>query len=194
MFEAISRKITNRMIKDGVIEQDELEIYLYGMELFFTTALNMLILIVLSIIFNEFWNGITFMLAFSFLRKYTGGYHASTPVKCCFLTMGVIFAMLLAVIYLKITVVASVIWLVLSAVIILLLSPMDSDNRQLDNIEKIIYGKMVMVVWGTEILFFILLQIFGFKELSISITYAHIIIGLSLIAGKIKAKIREQGG
>lgn len=186
MFTGVSKKLTNRLLYKGVINKDSYEIYQYGMDQVFTNILNILILMFFGILFGELWNGIIFMIEFLFLRKYAGGYHASTPIRCYLMTIGVIIATLSVMKYVEIDIFVCVILLVISSGIILLLSPVESENKPLDSVEKLIYRKKTIIIWCVEILCFVLLQIINLRNLSISIICAHIITSLSLICGKLK--------
>lgn len=186
MFTRISQKLTNRLLYKGIIDKDSYEIYQYGMEQFIISILNMLTLMILGILFGMLWNGLLFVIAFLFLRKYAGGYHASTPLRYYLMTIGVITATLSVMKYVELDIFVCVELLTMSSGIILLLSPVESENKPLDGIEKLIYRKKTIIIWCVEILCFVLLQIINLRNLSISIICAQIVTSLSLVKGKLK--------
>ena len=87
MFAAIANKITNHLICKKVIKDEDREIYQYGLEQFFPTLLNIATVLLLGIIFGEIYQCIVLTLSFMALRSYSGGYHASTSLRCYFLTV-----------------------------------------------------------------------------------------------------------
>ena len=71
-----------------MIEKDEADIYQYGLEIFMDGVLETLLLVVLGILWGRFWQSICFIVSFTVLRSFTGGYHAATKVRCAGATVG----------------------------------------------------------------------------------------------------------
>ena len=125
MIRNISRKVTDRLVSRSVIEDEEYEIYQYGLEQLFTNLLNLVTLLVIGISIGMIWQGIIFVLAFMSMRKYAGGYHSTTPLRCYFLTNIVILSMLSVMKYMEINI--FIYWglFIVSSIIILELSPVE---------------------------------------------------------------------
>lgn len=64
------------------IDEDQKEIYIYGMECFLNTSIPLLLIVIWGIINHCIFETFTWIFAFSFLRQYTGGYHASSQWIC----------------------------------------------------------------------------------------------------------------
>ena len=64
------------------IDQDQQDIYIYGMECFINTAVPVIFLTIFSITFNSLFETWLWLFTFTSLRKYTGGYHAPTQFTC----------------------------------------------------------------------------------------------------------------
>lgn len=64
-----------------------LEIYTYGMELIVSSAMEFVTLIAIGIVFSKLVETIIFILAFSFIRFFTGGYHSKTYLRCAVVTV-----------------------------------------------------------------------------------------------------------
>ena len=91
MISFFTTRILDFLKFSEAIECDEnnLDIYKYGIEITLSTILNILIILILSLIYGSFFTGIIFLLVFIPLRKFTGGYHADTYMKC-----NIVFAIL----------------------------------------------------------------------------------------------------
>lgn len=93
---------------------------------------------------------IFYTFSFMALRSYSGGYYASTSLRCYTLTVASIFAVLSTMKSIAINRFTCLGLLVLSSVIILLLSPIGVKYKPLDDIEKIIYRKNTIIGWSVE--------------------------------------------
>ncbi|WP_320931752.1 accessory gene regulator B family protein [Hungatella sp.] len=77
---------TRCMILKGIINQEKELIYIYGLELFFSTLSSVLSMILISLITNKFLYGILFLFVTVPLKMTANGYHAKTFLKCFLLT------------------------------------------------------------------------------------------------------------
>ena len=64
-------------------------VYVYGSELFFSTALSIISILLISFLAGKPISGILFVLIFVGLRVFVGGFHAATYGNCFLLTNGV---------------------------------------------------------------------------------------------------------
>ncbi|MBD9047359.1 MAG: hypothetical protein EGR46_00205 [Ruminococcus sp.] len=65
---------------------------MYGVQLIISSIINFLICIITSLLFGELLNGLIFFVAFSSLRKFTGGFHSRS-----FLICNIVFTMIVVV-------------------------------------------------------------------------------------------------
>ena len=72
--------LSDYLSREQMIEKDEADIYQYGLEIFMDGVLETLLLVVLGILWGRFWQSICFIVSFTVLRSFTGGYHAATKV------------------------------------------------------------------------------------------------------------------
>lgn len=184
MFSFISRKLVRLLLNKDVIQQENLEIYQFGIEQFLTTSLNVLTTLILGILFNEVFQGILFVIAFMILRAYSGGYHASTSVRCYLLSTFSIVAALSVMKFTEINNFICIGLLLLSGVVIILLSPVSTVNKPLDNIECVVYRKRSIFIWCVET--FVALAFIGFdiEKVSVCIMLAQVLISIALVFGQ----------
>lgn len=184
MLNRISENITNRLIREKVIAKDDRDVYLYGLELLFMSGLHMLTTVALGLLLGELWQSVLFVVAFMIIRSYGGGYHASTPLRCYLMTTIIVLAALSVIKYVKINIFICLELLFVSSVIILLLSPVEAENKPLDNMEKMIYRKRTMVVWCIEIVIAVGCAVMELKEITVCITLAMVILAVSQVFAK----------
>lgn len=186
MISSAANNITNYLICEKVIKDDDCEIYQYGFEQVFSSLLNIATMLLLGIILGKIYQSLVLILSFMALRSYSGGYHANTPLHCYLLTVMSISAALLIMKFITIDRFICLGLLVLSSVVILLLSPIGSQNKPLDEIEKIIYRKKTIIVWSVETCVAIVFIILDITEIHIAITLAQVIISIALIFGNLQ--------
>lgn len=62
--------------------KDQLDIYIYGLECFFNTFITIILLILWGLLSHSLGYTLSWVIAFSLLRHFTGGAHAPTQLTC----------------------------------------------------------------------------------------------------------------
>ncbi|MCH5297912.1 MAG: accessory gene regulator B family protein [Ruminococcus sp.] len=176
------------MICKKVIEDDSREIYQYGFEQFFTTLLNIATILLLGVIFGKIYQILVFAAAFMAIRTYSGGYHAKAPIRCYIFTTISIAATLSVMKFVVINRFICLGLLILSSLVIILFSPIGTENKPLDEIEKIIYRKKTVIVWCIEVCAALVFIVLNITEIHTAIVLAQILISIALIFGKVQNK------
>ena len=68
-----------------MINGEECEIFAYGITLILPYYLECLIIIIISITFDSVRSSIVYIITFTMIRDYVGGYHAKNRIKCAIL-------------------------------------------------------------------------------------------------------------
>lgn len=76
--------------------------------------------------------------------------------------------------------------LIVTSAIILLLSPVESENKRLDDVEKHVYRRKGIFIWCIGTIVFIAAVIADIKVISASIALAYAVIAVSVLAGTVK--------
>ena len=82
MYVFFSNKLENFLIEQKIISIEQKEIYAYGLECLIARIGTILYLLLLSICLRAVWQAVVFYFVFLAKRKFAGGYHATTYVKC----------------------------------------------------------------------------------------------------------------
>lgn len=148
MFKYLSYRITDVLINNEIIENDDFEIYRYGFETLIYFIVNISVALLIGIIFGRFIHTIVFLSCYCTLRQFTGGYHAKNYTECT-LTFAAIYLITILVAN-NIDIVSykylSIVILIMSIFIIYRLSPMEHRNKPLSNKEKQRYRIITMKI------------------------------------------------
>ena len=103
MTERIANVLTEHMFADGLIECGDKEIYHYAIQVLIEKIIGFSTIFLFSIMWGVFLETVFFLLCFSCLRKYTGGFHSESYAGCFVGTTGIyiIYVKLLYPIFLK---------------------------------------------------------------------------------------------
>lgn len=176
----LSECITDFLLRKKTIRNEEKDIYVYGVELIISSIINLLICLIISLLFEDFANGLVFFISFSSLRRFTGGFHSKSFLRC-----NIIFAVIV-VIALSINrylsdvfgyAVFSVLLTVFTLLIIVLFSPVYNDNKKLTEQERKQFLLKSVLAYLIHILIYYLFLIFGIK-LNIIIISDFIVAGM----------------
>lgn len=179
-------KLVVKLIEDGAIEEDDREIYEYGLHYGIVTVINVLCTLTIGLCMRMFVETILFMLAYIPLRSYAGGIHAKTELRCFFysnLIVVVILAMgkLLADFPLVLLFAG-----IVAAGIIIFFAPVEDQNKPLDADEVRVYGKKARNILLLDIVGIGVLKLFAY-DLGVSVVVVSISsLAIFLVAGYIK--------
>lgn len=78
-------------------EEEREEIINYGIRRSIVISISIIVTIMAGYLLGIVWQSIFFLFCFSALRKYAGGYHADTPIRCYFLSFITLFIALMGI-------------------------------------------------------------------------------------------------
>lgn len=148
-------------------------------------------IVLIGIIYGELLQCLIFIIAFTTLRVYAGGYHASTRMGCYGFTMSVVGLALTVVKYIPMNITVIVVLAIIATGIILKLSPIDTPSKPLDEIEYHYYRKKaIIILWG-ELLIAGLCVVMHFVEGAKCIMLALVVLALALVGEKINYLVKD---
>lgn len=186
MLLRISEKITGILVENKIITQESREIYRFGVQQGIMLLLNFFTLLIIGLIYRMIFEVLIFILAYVPLRSYSGGFHAKTHMKCYSISVIIINAVLLIIKYMQISISIYCFLTFLSVLIILVLAPVEDENKVLDNIEVIVYRKKSRTILLFELLCFILFLWVECFTMVKTVSLSLIILGALLLIGKLK--------
>lgn len=156
MIKLISSKAA-RYLCSNETDTDSLELYEYAIYVVLSSIFHIATIVVLGVFFNMIIESVVFYFSFISIRKFAGGYHAKTPTKCYLFS---ILSNIIILYFIKLVNGVSVIFVfslimfeLFCVVLILLISPLVTENNPLKTSEKKMYRIIAVFI---SILIFII--------------------------------------
>lgn len=196
MIDNLAKKITTKFIDHKIIKSDDREIYNYCFETTIVILLSYSLLFILSMIFNEFMSTLIFIISFSSFRKVCGGYHADNYLKCGIMSLASYLFLIFTIKKLNIIFEISTLTLVLGALTIMFLSPIQDDNKPFTDKQ---YKRFKIIGKGLAailIIVFVIIEALGLhksitNKYYFSFCYGIDLIAFSLLISKIGRRIKN---
>lgn len=181
MIKLISDKFACFLCKDEG-QKNNFDLYEYAVYIILSSAFHAITVITLGLCFNLLVESLVFYFSFIVIRKFAGGYHAKTPVRCYLFSFASNIIILCLVKWLSsintLFIFIFIIFELLCVVLILLISPLDTENNPLTGQEKKMYRMLTSII---TILIFIISSLCFFKG------YRNI--GSSMICGVVMSAL-----
>ncbi len=195
MLSKLCKKVANTFVSLNVINESERDLYEYGFFILFSNILYFSITIVFSLLNNNVMGGLSFYVSFMLLRRFAGGFHAKTELKCFLITVGIIILSTFPICNWLAKKDSSLILFItiIFASIIYILAPMDTVEKPLCVEEKQYFRKISQIITTTIILVIVIVIILDVKEILYSCCLSLILEGILLIIERIKRIIKIHG-
>lgn len=180
MIRFVSRAVAKWLLKHGAISVNEKELYEYGIYSFLFTLTPLFLVLMVSIPLNMAVEGVLLITPFILLRKFAGGFHFQTPLPCIIVSTLVLLGCLLeiSVILEYGSFIIHTLLVYASIVPICILSPIDSENRQLSAKEKSAFHRIAIVLATINAALYSLLLILRTVEIAIPLGTGMILTAL----------------
>lgn len=193
MINNLSAQLTNRLIAKGTISENEQELYCYGFFMLLSQLLYFILAAVFGLILGRFFESVIFYIAFQFIRRYAGGYHAKTETRCEIMSAISIIACIV-VIRMSTTYNSNIVIPCLAAVatiFIAVLSPLDTPEKPLSEKEFRYFRKISWIILFALATAIVISYFVGFSVVFVSCSMSLILESILLVAGKIKRSIQK---
>lgn len=148
MITSIARYVTDFLLRENVISTEYMDLYIYGFEVIQAGTINVMIVLFMGLLFDQLINGLLFYSAFCMLRKFCGGYHADTYLKCnLLLALNVGMVMTILTWGYSISTLLNCIVCVLCLMVIWRYAPIQNKNKELSENQMKRY-KRTSVIMG----------------------------------------------
>jgi len=191
MFKKFIDGLLGMLILRESIKEDEKELYAYGLELAVGIIINILTTIFIGMIFGMILESMIFLLIYIPIRSYAGGYHATSNLKCYFLSCLLIIFVLLVISYIPdksyINIVIGVICVATPS--ILILAPIEDYNKPIDEEERQVFKHKIRLILSFYIVVAIICIGLKIKEIAVIIAIIMFILSTILFLGKVKNRL-----
>lgn len=188
----ISNGIADMLWTQGIIQEDDIDKCKYGIDLFISSFLEIISILVIAAILGNFIETVLLFVFFIPLRIYAGGYHADTKLKCYFISLVMYgFSYTLA----NITpsgmfVLINVIGTLFSLIMVLIMAPIIHINKNVNDIERRNYRKISIEICLVETTIILLLTMAIPKNIIVTyLMVGQVSVAISMLAAIAKKHI-----
>lgn len=181
----MSDNLIHLMIKYNIIQEEDSEIYKFGMLQGSILLINIATSLIIGFLLDKLIECILLSVAYISIRVYAGGYHAKT-VKNCYIASTVLIVCGLGLINILPSIRILILGVnIISLIIISTFAPQPSENKPLDIQEYTKYKSILHKILIIEIVIFFFLYYMRMNNLYSTITVAWIMESIMLIIGEI---------
>lgn len=188
MINKLSTRLTERLLSNGAISDADKDLYIYGLFMLISHLMFFIITCIFGLILGCVFESIIFYTAFQFIRRYAGGYHASTETRCEIFSTLSILACIVVIKLSKTYDFQTVLLLItiLSAVCAFVFCPLDTPEKPLSYKEFKYFRKISWLILLVIVVAIIVSYVFKFQVVTVPCCLSLILEGILLAAGKIK--------
>ncbi len=133
-----------------MIEGKNAGIYEYGLSLLVYSTINLATVLLIGAFLHCIWESLCYVVCFLVLRKFTGGYHARSPVACYFFSTFLFGASIFFARFYTVNVYMFAVVLVL-ALFCGCIVPVETENKTLSVQEMKVYRVISLIVFLLEV-------------------------------------------
>lgn len=190
MFYKASIYIADILEQQKKFMSEDKELYRYGIQQGLNLALNILTTMIIGCLCGMLCSSVLFLLSYMPLRSFCGGYHAKTHFRCYIYSVVMITCILLVVKYLTFSALVYEILILIGVTVILLLSPVEDQNKTLDSDEKRVFRKKACNIALLEVLIYHICLIANWVNGYTILAMSIFSLSIFMIIGRIKNLIR----
>ena len=187
----LAQSIAKKCAYNGVQKSES--VLCFGLELIITTLIGIGLILLIAIFAGNPWSCIPFLLGFAPLRRYAGGYHATTHSRCHIIS-SVIFSVclftssILDLPYMNFFIISMINWIV-----ILIFAPVSAANKPLSNEHMLKNRTKSIVIASFEAAFALGILILKVSNNIIEVFYFGALSAtMSLLLAKIENKFKRR--
>ena len=164
MITSLAQIITGCVVRNKIIDNTKLDIYIYGFEIMISNIICFGIGLLIGAVFSEFLECVVFLAVFVLLRRYCGGYHAETYLVCdTIFTINILLVMTILKVMSVYPIYVHFIIASISIVSAVMLAPVENKYKPLTIEEKKkhkLYAAVVLIL--LDFSEFLILNLVGF--------------------------------
>lgn len=188
MISKLSTHLTEKLLSNGTISDEDKDLYIYGLFMLFSHLMFFIIACIFGLILGCIFESIIFYIAFQFIRRYAGGYHAKTETRCEIMSA---LSILCCIVIIKCSKMYYINIALLStslvfAVLIFTFCPLDTPEKPLTDKEHKYFRKISLIILSLIIVAIIVSFIFKFNIIFAPCCVSVILEGVLIGTGQIK--------
>ena len=190
MIAKFAKKINEILIQKEIVQKEDAELYRYGIENGIVVAGNLLASGIFGIVTGRPGLVLVFLLFYASLRSYSGGSHCKSRIGCFLISMAILSIPVYTHEFVMNNVPATVILMIgiAAVVVILILSPVESINKPLDDEEKKYYARVTHCIVALQVCVLIILFCLGVKDYFYAGYSSIVLVAVFMVMGKVIMK------
>lgn len=190
MIAKFAKKINEILIQKGIVQKEDAELYQYGIENGIVVAGNLLASGIFGIVTGRPGLVLVFLLFYASLRSYSGASHCKSRIGCFLISMAILSIPVYTHEFVMNNVPATVILMIgiAAVVVILILSPVESINKPLDDEEKKYYARVTHCIVALQVCVLIILFCLGVKDYFYAGYSSIVLVAVFMVMGKVIMK------
>lgn len=191
MVNHLAELYATKMVAEKIIDMDDKECYVYGLELLLSKIIVLSIILVIALITGTIIESVIFTFFYLFIRQYSGGYHCKTA-EICMMVSVFIYLLFLTIIRLNVLINSFMIAIsVISYFIILLYSPLADANKEIDDKEKKKYRIISFIIASVMMIMIVICFFTNTRGVFISVSCSLIADAILLLLAILKKGRKE---
>ena len=187
-MEKTSKVLADYIIKKGMAEEKDREVYEYGFVVAMESGLFVLACIIASLYLHMIVEGGLFFMIFVPLRSYAGGLHLNKFYSCFALSCLTFWAILMVARNAHMPIVATAIIIEILEICVYLLYPVENINRTVDSGENRRFRKRLEKVLFMHLAIAIVCVVLNYERYIVVIAATYVMVVITMIIGKWKAE------
>ena len=194
MINNLATHITEKLISSNTIKPEDRDLYIYRIFMLLSQLLFILLTVVFGLVLNCVVESIVFYIAFQFIRRYAGGYHAKTETRCEIMSTLSIFACLVVIRLSKLYGFDNILLClaIVTAISIAVLCPLGTPEKPLSEKEFRYFRKISWLILLIITLLTIVSYTFKWEILFSPCCMSLILESILILSGKIKKLVNER--
>ncbi len=192
MFHNLAVDIAFLLIKNKIVDIEQRDIYVYGLEVILLNASLLLVFLIASLLSGTMINFLTYMIFFLPIRIFSGGFHAKSS-DSCFILSTMMYGISIAITASFPLLYQNWKWTIagiISVIIILALSPMINENNPLTKSQQKRNRIIVYILLSVDLVIYILCCYFNWQIVSNELVFV-VFDALLLLMGKAVPYLEE---
>lgn len=177
---------------ESLSQEERDEIVQYGMQRGKVMLVTVLVTLILGLLMGMFWQSVVFLLSFSSIRRYAGGYHAKSQKTCYAVSLLALFLAFCYIKYVTPNICFSILLQIICTITIFLLAPVETENKKLDTAEIEKYRDCTRIRLVIAILAWSILTILRQSQFARPIEAAELLVCILVTCGKASISHRKR--
>lgn len=191
----LSSTIAVMLWEQGVIQEEDVDKCRYGLDVFLSSLLEVISILLIAILLRNFFETLLFFAAFVPLRIYAGGYHADTKLRCYLVSLAVygLFAVIMYMLPEDSYMVISLAEVMITLIITLVYAPVIHYHKKVNKNEFRQFRKISIVICCVQAgIILVLITVFKNNRFIVALALGQLAESLSMILAIVKRKIYDK--